>query len=75
MLVQAKEGKLSGDDMSGGTFTISNLGMFKVDQFAAIVNPPQVKGQVSASTGQVLAPILVMPLALLYVPVHAVLEC
>lgn len=46
MLVQAKEGKLSGDDMSGGTFTISNLGMFKVDQFAAIVNPPQVKGQV-----------------------------
>lgn len=38
---KAKEGKLSGDDMSGGTFTISNLGMFKVDQFAAIVNPPQ----------------------------------
>ena len=45
VLVQAKEGKLSGDDMSGGTFTISNLGMFKVDQFAAIVNPPQVRAR------------------------------
>ena len=27
--------------MSGGTFTISNLGMYGVDQFKAIVNPPQ----------------------------------
>ena len=29
------------DDLSGGTFTISNLGMFGVDQFTAIINPPQ----------------------------------
>jgi pyruvate dehydrogenase E2 component (dihydrolipoamide acetyltransferase) len=29
------------DDLSGGTFTISNLGMFGVDQFHAIINPPE----------------------------------
>ena len=52
VLVQAKEGKLSGDDMSGGTFTISNLGMFKVDQFAAIVNPPQVRGRCQPTQGR-----------------------
>ena len=28
--------------MSGGTFTISNLGMYNVDSFAAVINPPQV---------------------------------
>ena len=38
---KAKEGKLAPADMIGGTFTISNLGMFGVKQFAAIVNPPQ----------------------------------
>lgn len=39
--VQAKEGKLQPAEFMGGTFTISNLGMFGVKQFAAIVNPPQ----------------------------------
>lgn len=40
---QGKAGTLrfSADDLSGGTFTISNLGMFGVDRFRAIVNPPQ----------------------------------
>ena len=38
---KAKEGKLGPNDMIGGTFTISNLGMFGIKQFAAIVNPPQ----------------------------------
>ena len=38
---KAKEGKLGPDDMVGGTFTISNLGMFGVKSFSAIVNPPQ----------------------------------
>lgn len=42
MLVsKASERKLSSTDMSGGTFTISNLGMFGVDHFTAIINPPQ----------------------------------
>jgi pyruvate dehydrogenase E2 component (dihydrolipoamide acetyltransferase) len=33
--------RLSLEEMEGGTFTVSNLGMFGVKQFAAIVNPPQ----------------------------------
>ena len=33
--------KLLPDDLADGTFTISNLGMFEVDQFTAIINPPQ----------------------------------
>lgn len=39
--LQAKEGKLQPHEFMGGTFTISNLGMFGIKQFAAIVNPPQ----------------------------------
>jgi len=38
---KAREQGLSGDDMAGGTFTISNLGMFGVQHFEAIINPPQ----------------------------------
>jgi pyruvate dehydrogenase E2 component (dihydrolipoamide acetyltransferase) len=38
---KAREQGLSADDMNGGTFTISNLGMFGVDHFEAIINPPQ----------------------------------
>jgi pyruvate dehydrogenase E2 component (dihydrolipoamide acetyltransferase) len=30
------------DDLSGGTFSISNMGMFGVEEFSAIINPPQV---------------------------------
>ena len=41
LFVQAKEGKLQPAEFMGGTFTISNLGMMGVKQFAAIVNPPQ----------------------------------
>jgi pyruvate dehydrogenase E2 component (dihydrolipoamide acetyltransferase) len=38
---RARAGKLGPDDLSGGTFTISNLGAFGIDFFQAIVNPPQ----------------------------------
>ncbi len=38
---QADEGKLSQRDLEGGTITISNLGMYGVDEFSAIINPPQ----------------------------------
>ncbi|KAK1269269.1 hypothetical protein QJS04_geneDACA005173 [Acorus gramineus] len=38
---KAREGKLSPSDYQGGTFSISNLGMFPVDKFCAIINPPQ----------------------------------
>src|ERR1035438_9767241 len=38
---RARSGKLRPEDLSGGTFTISNLGMFGVDAFTAIIIPPQ----------------------------------
>ncbi len=41
LVARAQAGKLSLDDLSAGTFTISNLGMYGVDAFNAIVNPPQ----------------------------------
>ena len=41
IVARAKANKLALDDLRGGTFTISNLGMYGVDAFNAIVNPPQ----------------------------------
>merc|ERR1719433_1956769 len=38
---RAREGKLQLSEFQGGSFTISNLGMFGVHQFNAIINPPQ----------------------------------
>ena len=38
---KARDGKLALQDLSGGTFTISNLGMFGIRQFASILNQPQ----------------------------------
>ncbi len=37
---KAKDKKLQPDEMQGNTFTISNLGMFGIDEFTAIINPP-----------------------------------
>lgn len=42
LVARAREGKLTLQDLEGGTFTISNLGMFGVEQFVAVLNPPQV---------------------------------
>src|SRR5829696_4756111 len=39
---RARGGKVQQADLEGGTFTISNLGMFGVEQFVAVLNPPQV---------------------------------
>ncbi len=38
---RARDAKLKAEDLEGGTFTISNLGMFGVEQFIAVLNPPQ----------------------------------
>ena len=38
---RARENKLKPDELAGGTFTLSNLGMFGVHNFSAIINPPQ----------------------------------
>jgi pyruvate dehydrogenase E2 component (dihydrolipoamide acetyltransferase) len=38
---RAREAKLRAEDLEGGTFTISNLGMYAVESFTAVLNPPQ----------------------------------
>jgi pyruvate dehydrogenase E2 component (dihydrolipoamide acetyltransferase) len=41
LLVKARDGKLSAADLSGGTFTVNNYGVFGVDGSAAIINHPE----------------------------------
>jgi len=41
MIQRVKEGKVRNDDIEGSTFTISNLGMYNVEDFVAIINPPE----------------------------------
>ena len=41
LTVRAREGQLGPADVAGGTFTVSNLGPFGIEQFTAIINPPQ----------------------------------
>ena len=38
---RAREGRLTQEDLDGGTFTISNLGMYGIERFIAVLNPPQ----------------------------------
>jgi pyruvate dehydrogenase E2 component (dihydrolipoamide acetyltransferase) len=41
LVTRARDGKLQREDLEDGTFTISNLGMYRVEQFTAVLNPPQ----------------------------------
>lgn len=41
MAARAREGKVHPDDIEGSTFSVSNLGMFDVENFIAIINPPE----------------------------------
>lgn len=41
LVERARAGKLAPDEMTGGTFTISNLGMYGIDYFTAVINPPE----------------------------------
>ena len=41
LALRAREGKLAPEEFSGGSFTISNLGMYGIREFAAVINPPQ----------------------------------
>jgi pyruvate dehydrogenase E2 component (dihydrolipoamide acetyltransferase) len=41
MVSRARQGKVRPDDIEGSTFTVSNMGMYEVDQFTAIINPPE----------------------------------
>ncbi len=41
LLEKARQGKLTKEDLTAGTFTITNLGMYGVDVFFPIINPPE----------------------------------
>ncbi len=41
LVVSAREGKVRTEDIEGSTFSISNMGMYDVDHFVAIINPPE----------------------------------
>ena len=41
VITRVREGKIQPEDISDSTFSISNLGMFDVDDFVAIINPPE----------------------------------
>ncbi|WP_433336273.1 dihydrolipoamide acetyltransferase family protein [Spirillospora sp. CA-294931] len=41
LAAKARDGKLGAQEMSGGTFSVSNLGMFGVGSFSAVINPPE----------------------------------
>ena len=70
---RARDGKLRREDLADGTFTISNLGMFGIDRFTAVLNPPQAAilavGQVRDEPTAVDGEVVVRPLA------HLTLTC
>ncbi len=70
---RARDGKLRREDLEDGTFTISNLGMFGIDRFTAVLNPPQAAilavGQVSEQPTVDDGELVVRPLA------HLTLTC
>jgi pyruvate dehydrogenase E2 component (dihydrolipoamide acetyltransferase) len=41
LVAQTKQGRFSSADLSGGTFTVSNMGMLDLESFTAVINPPQ----------------------------------
>merc|ERR1711871_87778 len=41
LAVRARKGGLAPEEYTGGSFTISNLGMFGISEFTAVINPPQ----------------------------------
>ncbi len=51
MIARAREGKVKPDDISGSTFTVSNLGPYNVEHFMAIINPPEA-GILAIATAQ-----------------------
>jgi pyruvate dehydrogenase E2 component (dihydrolipoamide acetyltransferase) len=71
LVSRARDNKLRTDDLNGGTFTISNLGMYDIDQFIAVLNPPQAsilavgstRDQVVAVDGEIeILPMMTMTL-------------
>ncbi len=63
---RARDNKLRTEDLEGGTFTISNLGMYGVEQFVAVLNPPQASILAVGATVDTVVPrgdeLVVLPL-------------
>jgi pyruvate dehydrogenase E2 component (dihydrolipoyllysine-residue acetyltransferase) len=57
LVARARESKLRAEDLDGGTFTISNLGMYDVDQFVAVLNPPQASILAVGATRDTVVPV------------------
>ncbi|XP_050387762.1 dihydrolipoyllysine-residue acetyltransferase component 1 of pyruvate dehydrogenase complex, mitochondrial [Argentina anserina] len=55
---KARAGKLKPSEFQGGTFSISNLGMFPVDHFCAIINPPQASILAVGRGNKVVGPVI-----------------
>jgi pyruvate dehydrogenase E2 component (dihydrolipoamide acetyltransferase) len=66
LVSRARDNKLRTEDLQGGTFTISNLGMYDVDQFIAVLNPPQASILAVGQTRDMVVPrdgdVLVLPI-------------
>jgi pyruvate dehydrogenase E2 component (dihydrolipoamide acetyltransferase) len=56
LVSRARDAKLRSEDLQGGTFTISNLGMYEVDQFIAVLNPPQASILAVGATRDMVVP-------------------
>jgi pyruvate dehydrogenase E2 component (dihydrolipoamide acetyltransferase) len=57
LVSRARDAKLRAEDIDAGTFTISNLGMFDVDQFVAVLNPPQASILAVGATREQVVPV------------------
>ena len=57
LVARARDAKLRTEDLEGGTFTISNLGMYDIDQFVAVLNPPQASILAVGSTRDQVVPV------------------
>jgi pyruvate dehydrogenase E2 component (dihydrolipoamide acetyltransferase) len=66
LVSRARDNKLRAEDLEGGTFTISNLGMYDVDVFTAVLNPPQASILAVGQTRELVMPrdgdLLVLPI-------------
>jgi pyruvate dehydrogenase E2 component (dihydrolipoyllysine-residue acetyltransferase) len=52
LVERVRAGKAESGDLSGGTFTVSNLGMYPIEEFAAVINPPQAAVLAVGSLGE-----------------------
>ena len=63
---RARANKLKPDEFQGGSFSISNLGMFGIDFFSAIINPPQVSPPLPQTCWLLCSHLAMMPLVLAF---------